>query len=271
MFNRSPEKYKKRIQRKLKHAMGLFHHNIFEVYPMMYDKSEDLESTRVSKNMSKEEFREGILKKEMDCFRYSSFGKDRAPELISSDDYDTISKRIRKELETATYAFRVPKAYKKKTIQMQFKNKNNDPVTLTAQLKRSMFSYYLKEIQLSDGASITYKNEFFGPRYKLKNDKSYEKINNDNINVYFRINDFRLNNALYFPDPNKVTQKYYEPSYDVWYENSEYEELSKLNIDTYFILLVDGSTSLDGKSGKEKNFQNEVSTAMKILDFINPK
>lgn len=265
LFNRTPEQYQKRVQRKLKGAMGLFHKNTFEVYPMMYE-GEDMQEMKVKNNLSDTAFKK-MLADDMACFRYSSRGNEYAPELISSDDYTGIFNQLRNNFCSSSYTFRVPKSYANKSIRMTFVNRDGEQVIMTAQLKKSLFSYRLKNIQFSDGVTISDKNLVRGKTDVRKSEKAFAK--EDNVNVYFVIEDFRLNDIVYYPVKESVTQEY-ESRPGIWQPNSEYREVTEVNVDTYYILVIDGSNSLDGKNGDMEGFKMETNMALQIMEIVSP-
>ena len=132
LFSRTPEQYQKRLQKKLKGAMGLFAKNTFEVYPMMFEGEDMKTSINRNKKMSEAQFKQEVAES-MDCFRYSS--KGNAPELISADNYRTIIEELRKKFISSTYTFRVPKSYVNKKIRMNFENRHGKKITLTGTLQ----------------------------------------------------------------------------------------------------------------------------------------
>ncbi len=265
LFNRTPEQYQKRVQRKLKGAMGLFHKNTFEVYPMMYE-GEDMQEMKDKNNLSDTTFKK-MLADDMACFRYSSRGKEYAPELISSDDYAGIFNQLRDDFCSSSYTFRVPKSYANKNIKMTFVNRDGEQVVMTAQLKKSLFSYRLIKVQFSDGVTISDKNIAMGKTDVRKSEKAFAK--EDNVNAYFVIDDFRLNGQVYYPIKESVTQEY-ESRPGIWQPNSEYREVTEVNVDTYYILVIDGSKSLDGKNGNMKGFKMETDMALQIMEIVSP-
>ncbi|MBP5516231.1 MAG: hypothetical protein J6X86_04690 [Bacteroidales bacterium] len=247
MFSISPEKYQKRIQRKLKHAMGLWHKNEFEVYTLMYE-GDDIEEAKRMNNMTDEQY-DKILRNSMECFRYSSNGE--APELISANNFDSIIEKTKEKLKQTSYTFRVAKSYAGKKIRMNFKNNEGEEVTLTATLKKSLSSYSLTDVALSNGATATIK-----------------AISGDNINALFVIEDFQLKDGhAYYPKKSATTQDY-EIQPGLWQRNSEYIEKTNEMINTYFILVIDGSRSLDGKNHDKNGFEEETDLAKEIMEIM---
>ena len=68
----------------------------------------------------------------------------------------------------------------------------------------------------------------------------------NDINAYFTIEDLRIGKASYVPLRDRVEQEIAESGF--WQINSEYQEAPWQSVDTYFVLVVDGSRSLDGKN-----------------------
>ncbi|MBQ7192387.1 MAG: hypothetical protein IJS00_05900 [Paludibacteraceae bacterium] len=139
LFSKTPEQYQKRLQKKLKGAMGWFAKNTFEVYPMMFE-GEDMQATKTRNRISDEQFKEKLAK-DMECFRYSSTGE--APELISADNYQVIIEKLKHTFVSSSYTFRVPKSYVNKKIRMNFENRKGQKISLIGVLKKQGFSYIL--------------------------------------------------------------------------------------------------------------------------------
>ena len=266
LFSRTPEQYQKRLQKKLKGAMGLFAKNTFEVYPMMFE-GEAMQSSKQRNKMSDAQFKQKVAE-DMKCFRYSSVGE--APELISADNFRTIIEELRKKFISSTYTFRIPKSYVNKNIRMNFENRHGKKISLTGKLQKKGFSYVFSNIQFDD-PSTTY---YLKSRFCTEQGKSLIAHANpegaDPLNVYFTIEDIRIGNSPYFPVGEKVEQEY-ETSNDFWQLNSEYREVTKGAINTYFLLVVDGSRSLDGKNNQQNGFKQETDMAKEILDMLTEK
>ncbi|MBO4739698.1 MAG: hypothetical protein J5606_09105, partial [Bacteroidales bacterium] len=90
------------------------------------------------------------------------------------------------------------------------------------------------------------------------------------INVYFVINDLQLNGVAYMPQADKVTQAY-ESRPGIWQLNSEYQEVTKTAINTYFVLVIDGSKSLDGKNNSKDGFKEETDMALEIMEILSSR
>lgn len=262
LFSVSPEQYQKRVHRKLKSAMGWFHKNTYEVYTLMYEGEDAEETMRINRQTRKEY--ETMLKEDMECFRYASNGE--APELIHGTNFDYIIEKVRERLDRSSYTFRVPISYKNKKIKMEFENNKGEKVTLTAMLKKSLLSYYLTDISLNGNGNgnATISKEVT----TLQANPTYLKT--DNVNAYFVLEDFRLNDIAYSPVGNLVTQDYeYKPGSGIWVRNSEYHEVTDQAINTYFILVIDGSSSLDGKNHDKNGFEEEKKMAKKIMRIMS--
>lgn len=249
LFTRTHNQYKKRLHRKLRFAMGLFGKNKFEVYPILYE-GDDIEKTK--KTMSPEQY-ERMLADEMDCFRYSSEGKDKAPQLLHKDDYQVILNQLKETFNSSSFTFKVPKSYAGKEIRMNFVDERGKEVVMTAKLKKKLFSFVLKDIHFSNGCTIG-------------NLRPVDLYPNDYANTYFVIEDFKLNEKAYYPIENKVKQEYkYENS---WVLNSEYTSVTKAAIDTYFVIVMDGSRSLDGLNHDKDGFKEEQRMARNIIKIL---
>ena len=239
LFTISPEKYQKRLQKKMKRAMGFWSKNTFEVYPLVYE-GEDMQESKKMNNLTDREY-EAKLREWMACFRYSSNGE--APEMISASSFETIIESLKERLVENSYTFKVPKSYSGKKIRMEFRNGSGTlETTLTADLKKSLGKYYLENIQLTKGATIS----TYG---RIASESDFP----DNVNAYFTIKDFKLNGKAYQPKNSNITQDY-EAQSGYWQRNSEYSEVQNKSINTYFILVIDGSRSLDGKNHDKNGF-----------------
>lgn len=263
LFSKTPEQYKERLQKKLKHTMGWFAKNTFEVYPMMFE-GEDMQETKDRNHMSNAQFKQK-LEQDMECFRYSSVGE--APKLISADNFKTIIGELKKKFVTSSYTFRVPRSYANKKVRMNFKDARGQKVSLTGTLKKSGFSYVLTDISL-DNPQATYSKT---SRFCSKDGATFvahaAPTGKDELNTYFTIEDFRIGTTPYFPQKKSVEQEY-ESSPGFWQLNSEYHEVAAGIINTYFLLVIDGSTSLDGKNKKQNGFELETKMALDIMDML---
>lgn len=263
LFTRTPEQYQKRLKKKLKRAMGWFAKNTFEVYPMMFE-GEDMQETKARNHMSDSQFKQK-LEQDMECFRYSSQGE--APKLISAEDFKTIIGELRKQFVLSSYTFRIPKSYANKKIRMNFTDKKGQKVSLTGTLKKSGFSYILNDISFDNPQASYLKTSRFCSSHGKNFVAHAAPAGKDELNTYFTIEDFRLGKDSYFPQGEKVEQEY-ESSPGFWQLNSEYHELTEGMINTYFLLVIDGSTSLDGKNKKQNGFELETKMAVDIMDML---
>jgi len=269
LFERTPEQYQNRVQRKLKSAMGLFHKNLFEVYPYVY-KGHDLQKAQADNTKTKEEF-DNYLKSEMSCFRYASHGE--APEVIVKEDLDDIAAALTEKFEQTTYTFRVPRSYAGKTIRMTLNNSQNQEIKFTAKVKKSLFTYTLTDIEL-----LTPGVSFVGSKNTkpLKADKS--RIKEDKVNAFFVLEDLRYGGYKYDLTGLKFTQEYNDAKHGIWQTNTEYVEVKENSIDTYFLVVIDGSYSLDGgqelyektiKSKKPTHLAREKKIATDMIDVLD--
>lgn len=253
ILERTPEQYKKRVQRKLKSAMGLFHKNLFEVYPMLY-KGDDLQKTQTENGKTDDMFN-NYLREEMNCFRYSSRGE--APKVIIEKNLNLIADTLREKFEKTSYTFRVPRSYAGKKIRMTLTNSHNETISFTARVKKSLFSYSLTDIDL-----LSPEASFEGSHNEkpIKADKLYK---DDKINAYFVLEDVRYGEKKHRYNLDGLTfkQDYYEERHNLWQTNTEYVEIKEKAIDTYFIVVIDGSYSLDGgKEAYERKIKNKQTT-----------
>lgn len=257
IFPKDQEKYEKRVQNKLKHAMGPFAKNQFEVYPMIF-LGEDMMETKARSKKNDAQFKEYIDDR-MSHFRYSSTGE--APAVIQATDFGTIAKDLRKKFISSSYTFRVPTNVKGKQIRMNFVNRRGVKATLTGTLSKKLFSYVLTDIKL-DGIKIDVTSENVKDNGQtLKANYSYDG------NAYFTIDDIRYGNDLpYFPNEDAIEQEI-EIS-GIWQLNSEYREDTDISYNTYFVIVMDGSKSLNGKKNNQKGFEKELGLAEEIVDMI---
>ena len=263
LFNISEEKYEERLQKKFKKAMGRSK-NTFETYPMLW-VGDDMKNILKENNQKGKDAR-GWLEKQMKCFRYSSVGE--APKLITSTSYERILTELKKIFVSSNYTFRVPKSYNNKKIRMTFENEEGEKISLTGTLRRKGSSYLLDNIAFDNPRATYLKTSQFCSK-DGKSLISHEPPQDEKsayMNAYFTIEDLRLGNSSYFPLPEKVEQRY--ESRSMWILNSEYREITKTTINTYFILVLDGSNSLDGKYQKTNGFEQEIDMAITILDIL---
>lgn len=260
LFPKTAEKYEARVQNKLKGAMGLFAKNQFEVYPMIF-VGEDMQETQKTNKVSDEQFKKFIDNK-MEHFRYSSVGE--APKVIQATDYGDLIKELRKKFGSPAYRFRIPTSYTGKQIRMTLEDRNGNKATLTGTFKKEMANYVLSDVQIK-GITIDINTP-----YTKDNGKIIVATDAYNGNAYFTLNDLRVNSVdPYFPVCEKATQ---EVNFSgMWQLNSEYNEKNELIIDTYFMIVLDGSKSLDGKNGTQKGFEKELKMANDIVMMVlNP-
>ena len=97
-------------------------------------------------------------------------------------------------------------------------------------------------------------------------DQSFHR--SEGSNVVFRMEEMTKDGVAFVvcDEPGDVQQLYMEDG--LWIVNSEYDTEKKVNMDTYFILVMDGSTSLDGRSGATTQFDCEKAMAQKIINLI---
>lgn len=261
IFGTTNQRYRARIARKLKNAMGLFAKNTFEVYPMLFEGDDLMEI----KAQNPDKYEEHISNS-MECLRYSTIGE--APKINKASSYDSIMVELRKQFLASSYTFRVSKSLVGKRIKMTLENSKGKKVEVIGTLKRDFFSYAFTDIDINGENVSTAK---IG-QYTKKNGKKLLAVKeygngSEDLNVYFTLEDIRLGAEPYFPVRSRVTQHIDEGN-DFWILNSEYREVTEHSFDTYFVLVVDGSTSLDGKNHNQNGFEAEQKMAKGIVDMI---
>jgi len=251
LFRVSPEDYRERLQKKLRNAMG-WNKNLFEVYPMLYE-GDDIKAIQTENNLDTAQYYQ-FLRNKFECFRYSSTGN--APPLIFSSDFEEIFSQMKDKFISSTYEFMVPKSYVGKRIMMKFRSEKGTEGILTGVFKKKGFGYVIEDMEVS------------GMSMKLA-DQSFHY--SEGSNVVFRMEEMTRDGlAFVVGDGAKDVQQFYQED-GLWIVNSEYNTEKKVNMDTYFILVIDGSTSLDGRSGATTEFDKEKEMARKIIDLIIKK
>lgn len=256
-----PDKYPERLKQKLEKAMGRSR-NTFEVYPMLYE-GDDIRSIMQTNNLDTATFH-NYLRQKFECFRYSSVG--RAPELIFSDNYRRIFADMRERFISSSYEFRVPKGFAGRKVKMRFMSSKGEEGELTGSFVRNGNSYTLQNLELK-GMEINMRSSAYAT------DDGHTLIavtSNDstNSNVYFRIEELRRDGKAFVVGDRArdVNQYYYDNG--LWIVNSEYNSERIVNLDTYFILVVDGSMSLDGPDGNSNGFEAEKQMAREIINLV---
>lgn len=248
LFRVSPEKYRERLQRKLRKAMG-WSRNLFEVYPMLYE-GDDIKAIQTANNLDTAQYYQ-FLRNKFECFRYSSTGN--APPLIFSSDFEEIFSQMKDKFISSSYEFMVPKSYLGRRVKMTFRSEKGDEGVITGVFKKEGLKYVLADIEVT-GMTMRMTDESFH--------------NSDGSNVVFRMEEMMKDGkAFVVGDGTADVHQYYEED-GLWIVNSEYNTEKKVNMDTYFILVVDGSTSLDGRSGATTEFDKEKEMAGKIIQLI---
>jgi len=248
LFRVAPDKYRERLQKKLKNAMG-WSKNLFEVYPMLYE-GDDIKAIQTANDLDTAQYYQ-FLRNKFECFRYSSTGN--APPLIFSSDFEEIFSQMKDKFISSSYEFMVPKSYLGKRVKMTFRSEKGDVGVVTGVFKKEGFKYVLEDMEVT-GMTMRMTDESFH--------------NNDGSNVVFRMEEMMKDGRAFVvgEEANDVRQFYEEDG--LWIVNSEYNTEKKVNMDTYFILVVDGSTSLDGRSGATTEFDKEKEMAEKIIQLI---
>jgi len=248
LFRITPEKYRERLQKKLSKAMG-WSNNLFEVYPMLYE-GDDIKAIQTANNLDTAQYYQ-FLRNKFECFRYSSTGN--APPLVFSSDYEEIFSQMKDKFISSSYEFMVPKSYLGRRIMMKFKSDKGLEGTITGIFKKSGLKYVIEEMEVT-GMTMKLSEQSF--------------LNSEGSNVVFRMEEIMRDGLAFVvgDGPTDVRQFYEEDG--LWIVNSEYNTEKKVNMDTYFILVIDGSTSLDGRSGASTEFDKEKEMAEKIINMV---
>lgn len=248
LFRVSPDKYRERLQKKLNKAMGLSK-NLFEVYPMLYE-GDDIKAIQTANGLDTAQYYQ-FLRNKFECFRYSSTGN--APPLIFSSDYEEIFSQMKDKFVSSSYEFMVPKSYLGRRIMMKFMSDKGDEGVITGIFKRDGIKYVIDDLEVT------------GMTLRMT-DQSFQ--NSDGSNVMFRMEEMMKDGrAFVVGDNTSDVRQFYEED-GLWIVNSEYNSEKKVNMDTYFILVIDGSTSLDGRGGTTTEFDKEKEMAEKIIQLI---
>lgn len=240
LFRVKPNKYPKRVQRKLKRAMG-WSKNQFEVYPMVKD-GQDLRTIQAYNHMLDEKY-VAYIDSIMDCLRYSSKGKEKAPEVIFKDNYDTIFSTVKEKFKTSSFSFLVPKGYSGERIRMLLTSDTGESAELTGLFHKKIFKYVLSDIELN-GITINRESIYF----KKDGKTLFPSANNlkafQSGAVKFKIEKIEsLIDGKKF-DVNKEVVKQYHETNGIWAQNTEYRKESLTTQNVYFIFVVDASASL---------------------------
>ncbi len=264
-FKVSADKYPKRLQRKLRWAMG-FQRNLFEVYPMLYE-GDDIRAIMEENNLDSVAYR-NFLKSKMDCFRYSSNGV--APELVLANDYQKIFADMQERFISSAYEFRIPKSFAGKKVRMMFTSKNGEKSELIGDFVKRGATFQLENVQF-EGMTVSMDNSVF-MRNHGNTLKAVHQQDSTNSNVFFRLEEMRRDNkAFVVGNGPKDVRQYYQDN-GLWIVNSEYNTEQFVTLDTYFVLVIDGSKSLDGQNGNMTEFEMETGMASDIIEMIlNPK
>lgn len=229
------DKYGQRVRQALAKAMGPFDRNTFEVYPLIL-KGDELSEMQRRSNLSDDEFL-AYLNTQLACLRYSSKGKDKAPSVICYDNLQDIYNAVFQQVIHSTYRFRVPTAYVKKRIKMNFRNRQGQQASVTGVLKKKGGDYVLDNVQL-DSMTVSAKSRYINRRATCLTALPSEDPND--LSVGFILEDIRdLNGLPFIPDPHRVDQEVLM-SGNLWYINPDFADTNELDVNTYFIFVVDG-------------------------------
>lgn len=256
------EDYPDYLQKKLRKVMG-WTSNTFEVYPMLYE-GDDIKRIMTENNLDRKSYEE-YLRSKFECFRYSSTGNP--PALVFADDFKKIFSEMRERFISSSYEFRIPKSYAGRRIRMKFISNQGKVAELTGDFKKNLFNYTLENIQVN-GMTINIKDSQFSIR-EGTGIQAISQQDSTKSNVFFRIEELKCDGKAFVvgDGPNDVTQYYKDDN--LWIVNSEYNTENFVNIDTYFIIVIDGSKSLDGPNGNSNGFSAEKKMAKDIIEMVS--
>lgn len=257
------DKYQQRVRRSLRSAMSPFSRNTFEVYPMLL-KGKELKQMQERNNMSDDEFR-AYVSSQMDCFRFSSKGKDKAPQLICADNFDDIYAELYRKVIHSSYRFRVPTAYIKKQIKMNFTNKQGQQASLTGVLKKKGKGYILDNLKL-EGINVSTKSKYINSRATRL--IALPSSDPNEMSASFIIENIRdLYDMPYLPDPKRVDQQVLM-SGNLWYINPDFADMNDLDVNTYFVFVIDGCVAEDINDDADTSVSDSYHRQIQLLDDL---
>lgn len=229
------DQYSKRVHQALSKALGSMDRNTLEVYPLIL-KSEELKEMQRRNGMTDEEFL-GYLNTELACVRFSSKGRDKAPSVICYDNLRDIYEAVFRQVIHSSYRFRVPTAYIKKRVKMNFRNRQGQQASVTGVLKKKSGEYVLENVEM-DSMTVATKSKYINRRATRM--KALPSENPNEMSVGFLLEDIRDTKGLpYIPDPQRVDQEVLM-SGNLWYINPDFADSNELDVNTYFVFVVDG-------------------------------
>lgn len=254
----SSDAYRKRIERRLKNAIGSGkNHHGLTVYTMLR-KGNDIRQMAIDNELSEEQMAE-YLEKQFSCFRYASHGE--APALIQENEFKDIEKVLDDKLINNNLDFRVAKDYRGKRIKLTITDQEGEESRLEGTLKAFLGQYRLVNLKadgLTKDSLRTPYNKANGTRLKaLPGNKR------DN-NVFFTLSGLRKAETGRMLQPVSVKQAFYDGT--IWQNNTEYEKTPYVRPNAYCIFLIDGSLSLT-----DEDVQAEKAVVKKIIKIIDPK
>lgn len=256
--------YQKLLQKKLRKTMG-WSKNIFEVYPMLYE-GDDIKSIMSENNMDEKSYQQ-MLREQFECFRYSSTGE--APELIYADNFEEIFSELRKKFVSSSYEFRVPKSYVGHKIRMKFVSLEGKEAEMTGFLKKTLGSYSLEDIEVT-GMNIDIINSKYATQ-SGKGIKASTRQDSSKSNIFFHIEGLELDGKAFIVGRGNEDVKQYYQNNGIWIVNSEYSTENYATLLSYFIIVIDGSKSLDGINNNGDGFVKEQKMALDIIDLLVPR
>ena len=254
----SPERYRERIERKLKSATGLLRNGSDLTTYVLLCKGKDLLQMAKDNELTDEQF-ENYLDKQFECFRYATRGE--VPELIQEKDFPTIEKVLEDRLVNNSLDFRVAKDYRNKRIRILMTDPNGHKATLEGTLKRNIVGRY-KLVNVSEEGIIKDSLRTDRTRQKGRTLMAHKGSSKDE-NIFFTISGLKYSDGSKMFKPSTVKQSFYDGQ--LWQANTEYEQKPYIRPNAYCIFVVDGSMSLT-----DKDIEAEKTCIKKILSLINP-
>lgn len=257
------DEYPNRITKRIRKVMGN-KKNRFEVYPMLLE-GEDIRQMRAENT----DF-DSYLERKLGCLCYSSTGK--TPKLIHEDEYSKIFRELRKQFVSSSYEFLIPKSYEGKKIRMTLQRRSeggkvlDEKAVVEGVLSKNGLGYVLEDLSLN---GLEFKDANIPGARECATRLISNTSTRKGSNVLFRIDQITKDNMPFFVNSKTVRQEFNDGG--IWITNTEYKEQEDVNVDTYFLLVLDGSTSLDGKQGKDARFKDELRMAENIIDMVSVK
>jgi len=251
-FINSEDQYVKRIQKKIKNAMGVCkpRQNTFQIFPILF-VGKDMQANLAKRGLTT---KEDILKaanEDMQSYRGASKGA-AVPEVILGTDFKEITRDFQELFASSGFEFYVPTGYRNQRVRMILENDKKEKIQIEGTLKKKWFKWCLTDIQYPD--NVTVMKSASGKPKPIK--ELYAINDSKELSAVFRLEEIHLNDKkFHIKHATQEHGKYFET-------NTEYE-LSKLaNTNAYVLLIMDESTSLGDQT------KNEQKAMEDILDIV---